>query len=181
MRRLFLRITVIASAAMLAGCATLGVGSHTDRGLVWSKYKTFDWGAADALPAGDPRLDKDPYFQDRVEGAIEKAMAAHGFARSAASEQPDVVIHYHANVMKRRDVDQIDRGSGYCSTTDCQPRINDYEAGTLVVDIVDAGSNVLIWRGWAQGSLEGVLGNRDRLRRRIDESVRQMFENLPRR
>jgi hypothetical protein len=181
MRRLFLRMTVIASAAMLAGCATLGVGSHTDRGLVWSKYKTFEWGAADALPTGDPRLDKDPYFQDRVEGAIEKAMAAHGFARSAASEQPDVVIHYHANVMKRRDVDQIDRGSGYCSTTDCQPRINDYEAGTLVVDIVDAGSNVLIWRGWAHGSLEGVLGNRDRLRRRIDESVRQMFENLPRR
>jgi uncharacterized protein DUF4136 len=181
MRRLFLRITVIATTAMLAGCATLGVGSHTDRGLVWSKYKTFDWGAPDALPAGDPRLDNDPYFQDRVEGAIERAMAAHGFARSATSERPDVVIHYHANVKKRLDVDQIDRGYGYCSTDDCQPRVNDYEAGTLVVDIVDAASNVLIWRGWAQGSLDGVLGNRDRLRRRIDESVRQMFENLPRR
>ena len=181
MRRLFVRITVIASAAMLAGCATLGVGSHTDRGLVWSKYKTFDWGTADALPAGDARLDNDPYFQDRVEGAIEKAMAAHGFVRSATSERPDVVIHYHANVMRRLDVDGIDRGYGYCSTTDCQPRLNDYEAGTLVVDIVDAGSNVLIWRGWAQGRLDGVLGNRDRLRRRIDESVQQMFENLPRR
>jgi hypothetical protein len=49
----------------------------------------------------------------------------------------------------------------------------------LVVDIVDAASNVLIWRGWAKGSLEGVLGNRERLRRRIDDSVTQMFETLP--
>jgi hypothetical protein len=181
MRRLFLRITVIASAAMLAGCATLGVGSHTDRGLVWSKYKTFEWGPADALPAGDPRLDKDPFFQDHVEGAIEKAMATHGFARSRGAERPDVLIHYHANVTERLDVDQIDRGFGYCSTADCEPRLARYEAGTLVVDIVDAASNVLIWRGWAQGSLGGVLGNRDRLRDRIDESVRQMFATLPQR
>jgi len=177
----FLRLTVVAAALLLAGCATLRVSSHTDRGLVWSKYTTFEWGPADALPAGDPRLDKDPFFQDHVEGAIEKAMTTHGFARSAASERPDVLVHYHANVMERLDVDQVDRGYGYCSTADCQPRVTHYEAGTLVVDIVDAGSNVLIWRGWAQGGLDGVLGNRDRLRRRIDESVRQMFKTLPQR
>ena len=180
MRRQLLRATTLVTAGLLlAGCATLRVSSHTDRGLVWSKYSTFDWGPPDALPAGDPRLDKDPFFQDRVEGAIEKAMAAHGFVRSAVSERPDVLIHYHANVMERLDVDQIDRGYGYCPTADCQARVSRYEAGTLVVDIVDAASNVLIWRGWAQGSLDGVLGNRDRLRRRIDESVEQMFVALP--
>ena len=182
MRPHIYRATFLAVAALtLAGCATLRVGSHSDRGLVWSKYRTFDWGPADALPAGDPRLDKDPFFQDRVEGAIEKAIAAHGFTRSGTSERPDVLVHYHAHVTERLDVDQIDRGYGYCATADCQPRVTRYEAGTLVVDIVDAASNVLIWRGWAQGSLEGVLGNRDRLRRRIDESIRQMFETLPQR
>jgi hypothetical protein len=179
MRRHFLSTAIVAAALVLAGCATLRVSSHTDRGLVWSKYKTFDWGPADALPAGDPRLDKDPFFQDHIEGAVEKAMAAHGFARAAASETPDVVVHYHANVRERLDVDEIDRGYGYCATGDCRPRVSRYEAGTLVVDIMDAATNVLIWRGWAEGSLDGVLGNRDRLRRRIDESVNQMFETLP--
>jgi hypothetical protein len=84
-------------------------------------------------------------------------------------------------VERQIDADQIDRGYGYCSMADCQPRVTRYEAGTLVVDMVDAATNVLIWRGWAQGSLDGVLGNRDRLRRRIDDSVRQMFETLPQR
>ena len=180
-RQLLRAGTVALAGLLLAGCATLRVSSHTDRALVWSKYKTFDWGPADPLPVGDPRLDQDPFFQDRMEGAVEKAMTVHGFARSAVSERPDVLVHYHANVMKRLDVDQIDRGNGYCATTDCQPRVTRYEAGTLVVDIVDAASNVLIWRGWAQGSLDGVLGNRERLRRRIDESVQQMFETLPQR
>jgi hypothetical protein len=175
---LFLRITVIAMTAMLAGCATLGVGSHTDRGLVWSKYKTFDWGPADALPVGDPRLDKEPYFQDRVEGAIEKAMAAHGFVRSATTERPDLVIHYHATIAERFAADYVDDGYPYCAGSDCRSRVSRYEAGTLVVDIVDAATNVLVWRGWAQGPIEEVLGNGDRMRRRIDDSVSQMFETL---
>jgi hypothetical protein len=157
------RATLIAVAALtLAGCATLRVGSHADGGLVWSKYKTFDWGPADALPAGDPRLDKDPHFQDRVEGAIEKAMVAHGFDLAARSEPPDLLIHYHASILERLDADQIR-----------------YTAGTLVVDIVDASTNVLLWRGWAQGNIESALRNGDRMRRRIDEGVGRMFETLP--
>lgn len=179
-RQLLLRTAAVAAAVMMTGCATLRVSSHTDPGLVWSKYTTFDWGPADALPAGDPRLDKDPFFEDRVEGAIEKAMAAHGFARAAGSDRPDVLIHYHASITDRLDVDRLDRRYTPCATEECGPAVTRYEAGTLVVDIIDTASNVLIWRGWAQGSVEGVLGNRDRLRRRIDESVERMFATLPR-
>lgn len=178
-RNLLRAIGVGVAALLVAGCATMRVSSHADRGLIWSKYRTFDWGPADALPPGDPRLDKDPYFKDRVAGAIEKAMAGHGFNRSASTERPDLLIHYHAAITDRFEVDQIDHGHGYCTTEDCGSRVTRYEAGTLVVDIIDAATNVLIWRGWAQDSVEGVLGNRDRLRRRIDDSVERMFVSLP--
>ena len=165
MRTRIYRATLIAAAALtLVGCATLRVGSHADRGVVWSKYKTFDWGPADALPPGDSRLDRDPVFRDRVEGAIEKAMAERGFERSARSERPDLLIHYHATVTERLNADAAR-----------------YESGTLVVDVIDASTNVLMWRGWASGSVEGVLGNRDRLRRRIDNDVAGIFESLPQR
>jgi Domain of unknown function (DUF4136) len=50
----------------------------------------------------------------------------------------------------------------------------------LVVDIIDQRTDRLIWRGWAQDSVEGVLGNRNRLKRKIDEGVTRMFERLPR-
>jgi hypothetical protein len=170
--------TVIVAAGLLTGCATMRVSSHTERGLVWSQYHTFEWGPADTLPAGDPRLEKDPNFQDRVAGAIEKQMAAKGFARAAPSQKPDLLIHYHATVTDRLDVDEIDRGNGYCVEAECRPRITRYEAGTLVVDIIDARSHRLIWRGWAQDSLDSVVGNRDRVRHTIDDGVTRMFVTL---
>ena len=71
-----------ASALGLVGCATMSVSSHVERGLDLAQYRTYDWGPADALPTGDPRLDKNPFFQDHVQGAVEKQLAAKGFERS---------------------------------------------------------------------------------------------------
>jgi hypothetical protein len=179
-RRLLYLAGITATALALTACATMRVSSHVERGLDFSQYRTFDWGPADSLPIGDPRLDQDPFFQDQVEGAIEKQMAARGFERSGVSGEPDVRIHYHASIDRRIDVDEADRRRGYCYGTDCRPRVVNYEAGTLVVDIVDARTNRVIWRGWAQDSVDGVLGNRDRLVRQIDEGVTRMFSRLPR-
>ena len=179
-RRLLGVAGITVAAFALAGCATMRVSSHVERGRDFSQYRTFDWGPADALPTGDPRLDKDPFFLDHVEGAIEKQMAARGFGRSAASATPDVRIHYHASIDQRIALDEVDRRYGDCYSNDCGPRVTHYEAGTLVVDIVDARTNTLVWRGWAQNSVEGVLGNRDRLARTIDEGVTRMFLRLPR-
>ena len=180
MARRLLGVAIAVAGFVLSGCATMRVSSHVERGLDFSQYRTFDWGPRDALPVGDPRLDKDPFFRDQVEGAIEKQMAARGFERSAASETPDVRIHYHASINQRFDVRE-ESYSGNCVDDDvCPARVIEYEAGTLVVDIVDERTDRLIWRGWAQDSVEGVLGNRDRLRRKIDEGVTRMFERLPR-
>ncbi len=55
MRRLGELATLILSALALAGCATMNVSSHVERGVNFAQYRTFDWGPADALPTGDPR------------------------------------------------------------------------------------------------------------------------------
>jgi hypothetical protein len=171
--------TVIVTACLLSGCATIRVSSHTEHGLAWSQYRTFEWGLADSLPPSDPRFQKDPHFRDRIEGAVERQLAAKGFERSAATATPDVLIHYHAAINERITVDEIDRQYVQCVTGDCGPRITHYEAGTLVVDIIDARTNRLIWRGWAQDSVEGVLGNRDRVRQTVEEGVSRMFATFP--
>jgi hypothetical protein len=180
MRRRLATAAVIAGTALsLSACATMRVSSHVEQGLDFTRFRTFDWGPADALPTGDPRLDRDPFFQDHVQGAIEKQMAARGYARSAAAGPPDLRIHYHATIDQRLDINEADRRHGYCTAADCRPGVFEYEAGTLVVDIVDLKANKVVWRGWAQDSVEGVLGNQDRLARQIDDAVTAMFRRLP--
>ena len=73
-QRTGLTLAAIVATAVTA-CATMNVSSHVERGLDITKYHTYEWGPADALPTGDPRLDKDPFFKDHVEGAVEKSMA----------------------------------------------------------------------------------------------------------
>ena len=49
---------------------------------------TYDWGPADALPTGDPRLDQNPFFKDHLEGAVEKELATRGFDRPIGHAGP---------------------------------------------------------------------------------------------
>ena len=178
---------IVQSAAVAIGaltawaCATtMNVSSHVQRGLDVAQYRTYDWGPADAPPTGDPRLDKDPFFQDQLEGAVEKQLATRGLERATA-DKADLLIHYHANIDRRIDVNRTERQYGYCQDASCQSWVVEYQAGTLVLDIVDARTNRLIWRGWAQDSLEGVLDNRHKMAQKIIEAVGRMLAMFPKR
>jgi hypothetical protein len=178
MSRLGRLIAVAICALAVTSCATMNVSSHVQGGLDFAQYRTYDWGPADALPTGDPRLDKNPFFQDHILGAVEKQMAVKGYERSE-SGTPDLRIHYHASINQRIDVYGVDRDRGYCYDDDCKARVTDYEAGTLVLDLVDTRTNRVIWRGWAQDTVEDVLNNQDRMAKKIDEAVRRMLARLP--
>ena len=177
-RRVLQTVTVTVSVLAASCATTMTVSSHVDRGLDLSPYRTFEWGPADALPTGDARLDKNPFFKDHVQGAVEKGLSARGLELTSA-ESPDLLIHYHANITTRIDVNRLDRARGYCSGGDCPPEIVEYESGTLVLDIVDARNNRLIWRGWAQNRVEDMLDDPDRMAKTIERAVTQMLLRLP--
>ena len=179
MPRILQSAAVVIGALTAWGCATtMNVSSHVQGGLDVAQYRTYDWGPADALPTGDPRLDKDPFFQDQLEGAVEKQLATRGLERATA-DKADLLIHYHANIDRRIDVNRTEHQYGYCQDAGCRSWVVEYQAGTLVLDIVDARTNRLIWRGWAQDSLEGVLDSRHKMAQKIIEAVGRMLAMFP--
>ena len=105
---------------------------------------------------------------DDLEGAVEKQLALKGFVRSSIGT-PDLLIHYHASITNRIDVNRIDRQYGYCYEVECRAGASDYEAGTLLLDIVDTRTNRVIWRGWAQDTVEEALENPDRMAEQVDD------------
>lgn len=177
MRKVTLIFTAMAALAV-AGCATMNVSSHIERNVSFAEYVTYDWGPPDNLPVGDPRLDNNPFFNDYLQGAIEKKMAAKGFER-AVTGTPDLRIHYHASVNQKLDVYEVDNRYGYCYGN-CQPQVVDYELGTLVIDIVDSKTSKVVWRGWSQETMNGIIDNQDRLEKQVNEGVTKMMLLLPR-
>jgi len=178
MRRFLVIPTAALVALALAGCATLTASAHVERSVNFNDYVTYDWGPPDNLPVGDPRLDNNPFFHDYLEGAIEKRLAGKGYKRVPFGGPPDLLIHYHAAVNQRVEVSSVDQANGYCYQ-DCTPRMVDYEQGTLVVDIVDAKTNRVVWRGWAQDIMNGVIDNQDRLDKQVEDGVGKMMKLLP--
>jgi hypothetical protein len=171
-------ILTATAALAAAGCATtMTVSSHVEHGLDASGYRTYDWGAPDALPAGDPRFAENAIFRDRLEGAVEKGLAARGLER--ATGPADLLIHYHATVTHRLAVERYGGAVAPCTGDDCGGRLVGFEEGTLVLDVVDARTNRVIWRGWAQDRLHHMLGTSDGMARSINVAVNRMLERLP--
>lgn len=177
----YIPLAALVAAVAVAGCAaTMSVSSHVEPGLNMSGYQTFDWGPADALPTGDPRLDQDPMFNDWIQGAVETGLARRGLALAASGTEPDLRIHYHANISERIDLAAVDQNVGFCDGEGCEPTTTTHEAGTLVIDIVDVRTNRVIWRGWAQDSIEDELDDPDQMEATVREAVTRMLARLPR-
>ena len=173
-----LRLAVVTAAALVfSACATMNVSSQVQRDLNFSQYHTFEWGEPDTLPAGDPRL-ATPFFRDHLEGAVERALAGKGFEHAASSAGADLLFHYHASIDDRIDVTRTDSGYGYQGNGGVT--VNTFEAGTIVIDVVDTKTNRVVWRGWAQQDLGGVIDNPDKLADLIEEAVSRMMARFPR-
>ena len=65
----------------------------------------------------------------------------------------------------------------FCAEGDCRPFV--YDAGTLVVDLVDPATSTLVWRGWADSAFGELINDQTAMELRIDESVAQILARLP--
>jgi uncharacterized protein DUF4136 len=171
-------VIVAASVWLAAGCATMNVNSYAERGTDVRRYRTYNWGSPDTRSTGDPRLDNNHIFDERVRARVDEQLARRGFEKTA-SEQPDLLVHYHASVSHHLDNRRLDSTMPYCADRDCQPLI--YDKGTLFVDLVDPRTDTLLWRGWAEGSVDGVIDNQAWMESRIDEAVAKILARLPHR
>lgn len=170
------RILYVAIAALsLAGCASLSVSSYVERGVDLRQYRTFRWGPTEGLYTGDPRLDNNRFFDEHVRTEVEAGLSARGFEKVA--DTPDILVHYHASVTQRVDARELDREYGSCENESCRPYV--YEAGTLVVDLVDPRTKKVLWRGWAEGAIDGVIDNQTWMEEKIGDAVARILERLP--
>jgi hypothetical protein len=123
-------------------------------------------------PTGDPRLDNNEFFVTRVRTAVERALAARGWTKAA---DPRVLVHFHASVVQDLRFVGAETATGYCA--DCQPEV--YDSGTLLIDIVDAADDTLIWRGWAKGNVDGLVDNQRWLDEQVDRAIVKIFDRWP--
>jgi hypothetical protein len=168
--------TAIAIALALNGCATVRTHSYLERGIDFGDYRTYAWGPVGSLSTGDPRLDNNQIFIGLVEAAVDRQLAAKGFEKTRRPAA-QLLLHLHARLDQRIESNSIDREHRRRAVAEYPPFV--YEAGTLLLDLVDTRTNRLAWRGWAEGSLGAVIDNQDRMEASIDNAIAKILARLP--
>ncbi len=164
-----------ASLLTLGACATMNVSSFVQRGVTFTQYRTFTWAPPGQLSTGDPRLDNNEFFEARLRGAVERGLAARGL-EFVEQGPADLQLHYHASITQRVDPGGADRQYGY-GEDDSAPSA--FDAGTLTLDAVEGATNRLVWRGWADGALAGVVDRQDLLEKQVDTAVARILSRFP--
>ena len=172
-----LSLAVLAAATAVAGCATMRVSSYEWPGAEFGRYRTFAWAAQERLSTGDPRLDNNDIFRTGIRRAVERELVPRGLDR-AEPAGADLLVHVHAHIDQRIESRSLDRVIGPCAPGACGPYV--YDAGTLLLDLVDRRTNAVVWRGWAEGSLDAAIDEQERLEQTVDDAVAQILARLPR-
>jgi hypothetical protein len=175
-----LRILITLAIATFAGACALGVSAGADYSptVDFSPYTSFTWDEPGDRPIGDPRLENNPLFQARLNAAI--TLELHDVGIQEGAEGPGLMVHYHATVRNRVEVYEADTREGYPATDYGEgTQVVQFEEGTILVDIADAETGDIIWRGWAQFDIGRALTNPDVMANAINESISQMFRRFP--
>lgn len=172
--RLTLAILALTTVTTTA-CATMQVNSYVERGADVTRYRTYEWAPPGTQATGDPRLDNNEFFRDRIQSQVDRRLSDLGFEMTTAA--PDLTVRYYASVAQEVNASAVDPLNTSCE--DCEPFV--YDAGTIVVDLVDARTRRLVWRGWAERSIDGAIDSQALMEREIDEAIAKIMEQLPRR
>jgi hypothetical protein len=175
---------VLAGLLALALVPALALAQKTtydfDKSANFASYKTY--ATKDGTKVGQQLID------DRIANAIDAAMAAKGFTKSEAN--PDVVVIYHTAFDKQKDISTFSSGygGGYGpygygwgggwggGTTSTQVR--DILIGTLVVDIADAKTKQMVWRGMGVKEVD-TTAKPEKRDKSITNAVNKIFKNYP--
>ena len=153
-----------------------------DTSANFAAYKTYMWIEQPTAPTGDARsaVQSNTLLDKRIKASVDAELAAKGMV--PATENPDAYLVYYVGVDQKIDVQ--DWGYSY-------PRypyggwyggggvdVYEYKEGTLIVDIVDAKTQQLVWRGTATKTIDEGASPEQR-EANLNEVVRQMFAQYP--
>jgi len=170
-------------AALAGGCATPVMVDY-ERRTRFGDYETFAVESRETAQ-GEEQIILSPIVDRRFKEALRSELAAKGF-EPGAPEKADFHAVYHSTTRTR---DEFSRHSSirYAFGHHGHPffagsshtRLDEYEAGTFVVDIVDRASGQLVWRGALEQRLDASKPPDEAEVRKIVSRILEQFPPDP--
>ncbi len=162
---------------VLASCSSLSVKTDYDRDVDFQNYESYAWSDRE-VP--EDALAQNPLVKRRVQEAVDKTLRAKGYSL-VEEEEADFVVVVHAGVKERIRVQDWGRYGWYdpwWGPYGGRVEVSHYEEGTLVIDVVDAEQEELVWRGMGTGIVKRRV-NPEKMQQEINEDVEKILSDFP--
>ena len=185
-------------AAFLVGFAACAPRVAVDKAqnIDFSKYRTFAWMQSDVGGSNNP-VYYNQLATEQVENTVAGELAKKGL--KATTRKPDLLVGYHFFVEEKTRTVTNNNGaygavnlygpysgwgrwgyggwgpSWYGANFGPSYSQEKYEAGTVVVDMVDNRTKRLIWRG----SVQNAVGDPTKISAKLVKEVERIIEQFP--
>jgi hypothetical protein len=168
--------TIFATVGIALLCATASfaqdVKTDYDRGANFNQYKTYSWEKVQT---------QDPLWVERIKEAVNSTLTAKGW--TSLESGGDVAIVALETTKNQSTVNTLYDGfgggwrwRGAGGFGDSTTTVENYKVGTLVVDLFDAKTKNLVWRG---SSSDTLSDKSDKNIKNLDKGVQKMFDHFP--
>ena len=146
------------------------VKTDYDRTADFTRYKTYSWEKVQT---------QDALWVDRIKSAVNADLAAKGWTEVPSGGDVAIVAIEMTRNQQSLNTFYDGFGGGWRwggGFGDSTTTVDTYKVGSFVVDLFDARTKNLIWRGSASDTLSGKS---DKNIKNLDKGVQKMFEHFP--
>ncbi|KRG71478.1 DUF4136 domain-containing protein [Pseudoxanthomonas dokdonensis] len=167
--------------AVVAGCASSPtIRSDFDPSADFSQYRTYDYFS----PLGTDSEGYSTILTNTIKSAVDREMQARGYVKSSSS--PTLLVNFGAKVQQKTDVNTVPaapvggyygyRGGFYAPWGGWgnETYVDQYNEGTLNIDLVDPARKQLVWEGVAVGRVSDDTNSAS-----VNAAVTQIFAKYP--
>jgi hypothetical protein len=171
----FARLLSVACLMMVSAVAFgQKVSYDFNKSVDFAQYKTYAW----VDRGGDL---KDELNHRRVVNAIDLQMASKGMTKVAAGARPDVLIDYKMTFSRSLNVSGYSSGFGglrFAGGRTGSVRADNIVVATLSVEMIDAKSNGVVWRGLATKDVD-MDASPEKREKNINKAAEKLLKNYP--
>jgi hypothetical protein len=171
-------IVMVVMLAMVAGCSP-EIRVYTDHDPEYDllNYRTFDWSQKTNIEAGNNPLYYNELNDKRIKTAVREQLAKRGYTQ--VDKNPELILHYHIIIDDRSVITPEPYGYYYGPYwMSMRTNVYQYTEGTLILDLMDAKTNSLVWRGWAVSAIDMVYTSEE-VDKLIKTAIAKVFRKFP--
>jgi hypothetical protein len=117
----------------------------------------------------------------RVVSAIDQQLAAKGLTKIDAGGDPDMLVAYHATFDRDLEITGFSSGWGpyrLGGMRSGRATVDQILVGTIAVDLMDAKSKNIVWRGTASREVD-VKASPEKREKNIQRAAARLFKHYP--